>query len=147
MNHKTALACLCLATFFFSMCADVEEGAKGAETAAKDVTLKDIMSNPSAYAGRTVSIKGVCSFAYQGLSPCGKKISEKMSLTMGEPMSSGLGLDISDGTNVHMCIFKSTIPSPYPIQTDIVAEVKVIDGYPYLTNVISKAVHDPYVKE
>jgi hypothetical protein len=46
-----------------------------------------------------------------------------------------------------MCIFRSTIPSPYPIQTDIVAEVKVIDGYPYLTNVISKAVHDPYVKE
>jgi hypothetical protein len=145
MKHKLMLACLCLATVVFSMCAD-EEGAKGTQTAANGVTLKDIMSNPSAYAGKTVSIKGVCSFSYQGLSPCGKTLSQKMNLGVGEPMSDGLGLDIADKTNVHMCIFKSSTPAAYPILTDIEAEVKVAEGYPYLTNVVKKAVHDPYKK-
>jgi len=144
MNRRLILAFLCLATVFFSMCAD-EEASKGTET-GNGVTIKDITSDPSAYEGKTVSIKGVCSFSYQGLSPCGKTISEKMTLAVGEPMNSGLGLDIADKTNVHMCIFKSTIPSPYPVQTDIEADVKVIDGYPYLTNVVKKAVHEPYKK-
>jgi hypothetical protein len=86
-------------------------------------------------------------FSYQGrLSPCGKIINEKMTLGMGEPLNAGLGLDIADKTNVHMCVFKSTIPSPYPVMTDIEADVKVIDGYPYLTNVLTKAVRDPYKK-
>ena len=144
MNHKLILTCLCLSTIFFSMCAD--EGTSAGGVNSNEVTTKDIMSNPSAYEGKTVVIKGVCSFSYQGLSPCGKTISEKMTLAVGEPMNSGLGLDIADKTNVHMCIFKGTIPSPYPVQTDIEADVKVIDGYPYLTNVVKKAVHEPYKK-
>jgi hypothetical protein len=145
MNCKLILAFMCLATIVFSMCAD--EGTNAESANSNETTTKDIMSNPSAYDGKTVLIKGVCSFSYQGrLSPCGKIINEKMTLGMGEPMNAGLGLDIADKTNVHMCVFKSTIPSPYPVMTDIEAEVKVIDGYPYLTNVLTKAVRDPYKK-
>jgi hypothetical protein len=144
MNHKIIVICLCLSTIFFAMCAD--EGTNAENANSNGVTTKDIMSNPSAYEGKTVAIKGVCSFSYQGLSPCGKTLSSKMNLGVGEPMSDGLSLDIADKSNVHICIFKSATPSPYPVLTDIEAEVKVIDGYPYLTNVVKKTVHDPYKK-
>ena len=144
MNHKFIFIFLCLSTILFSMCAD--EGTNAESANSNEVTTKDIMSNPSAYDGKTVVIKGVCSFSYQGLSPCGKILSQKISLGVGEPMSDGLALDIADKSNAHICIFKSSTPAAYPVLTDIEAEVKVVEGYPYLTNVLKKAVHDPYKK-
>jgi hypothetical protein len=68
MSLKLILAFMCLATIVFSMCAD-EEPSKGTNETANSVTLKDITSNPSAYDGKTVLIKGVCSFLIRAAYP------------------------------------------------------------------------------